>query len=253
VNTLYKLLLLVSLLVIASPCQAAEGEPQLLQLYQYKPIYFLMGNPYTKVQFSFKTQIVSSIPMYFGYTQLMFWDLFIPSPYFQDISYNPLVFYRYSINQSKEQWVDLIPFEHESNGRGGADERSWDRVGAAYHVMDQMGERAKVYAGFKAWVPIYYNPNNTDLAQYRGVWELEFALSDFLGNFFEFDDITLRLYPGGDSYTNPFHGGQELTFRTKTVYRKFLPLFVAQIFHGYGESLIDYQDERWGFRAGVGF
>src|SRR5271156_48142 len=110
-----------------SNSKADEGEPKLLQLYQYKPIYFLMGNPYTKIELSFKTQIVSNVPIYFGYTQLMLWDLFIPSPYFYDLNYNPLVWYRFNINESSQQLVDFIPFEHESNGKGGTLERSWNR------------------------------------------------------------------------------------------------------------------------------
>ncbi len=235
------------------PGFAVEGEPQLLQLYQYKPIYFIMGNPYTKIELSFKTQVVSTVPVYFAYTQLMFWNVFIHSPYFQDINYNPLVFYRLTLNADHEQWIDLIPEEHESNGDGGVNERSWDRLAAAYHFRTRLGDRAYFYGNLKAWVPYHYNPNNPDLAQYRGLWEVEFAVDHFMGRFFEFDDLTFRLYPGGESLTNPLHGGQELTFRTKSMERRFLPLFVAQIFHGYAESLIDYQQERWGFRAGFGF
>jgi outer membrane phospholipase A len=248
------LLVLVSLvLLFASESQAFEGEPELLHLYQYKPIYFLMGNPYTKIEFSFKTQLVENVPVYFGYTQLMFWNLFIPSPYFQDISYNPLFFYRIPFGQNADQWVDLIPIEHESNGLGGLNERSWNRVGAAYNVSHPVLDKARLYLNVKAWIPVSENNNNTDIAQYRGVWEIDTTLSQFTGPFFDFDDLTFRLYPGGESLTNPLHGGQELTLRLKARYRKFLPLFVAQIFHGYGESLIQYQEERWGFRAGIGF
>jgi phospholipase A1 len=232
---------------------AEEDAPTLLQLYQYKPIYFLMGNPYTKIELSFKTQIVRDVPVYLGYTQLMFWDLFISSPYFYDIDYNPLVWYRLSFNSSTHQWIDLIPFEHESNGKGGAEERSWNRVALAYHQSNRIGERMKLTWDLKAWVPIYYNPNNPDLAQYRGLWEVDLALQDFLGRFFDFNDVIFRLYPGGDSLTNPLHGGQELTLRLRSEHRAFLPLFVAQLFHGYGEYLQNYQYEHWGVRAGLGF
>ncbi len=250
-----KFAVVLFLLIVGTPrpCLALEGEPELLHLYQYKPIYFIMGNPYAKIELSFKTQIVSTIPFYFAYTQLMFWDVFIPSPYFEELNYNPLVFYRYLIHSEQDQWVDLIPLEHESNGRGGTDERSWNRIGAAYPTSTRLGDRARLFFDFKAWLPFDYQANNSDIPQYRGVWEAQIATSNFIGQFFEFDDLTFRFYPGGARFINPLHGGQELTFRTKTVHRTFLPLFVAQIFHGYGESLIDAQDDRWGFRAGLGF
>jgi outer membrane phospholipase A len=232
---------------------ADEGEGDMLALLSYKPIYFLMGNPYTKIELSFKTQIVRALPVYFGYTQLMMWDLFIHSPFFYDLNYNPLAWYRINFDVSSEQWLDLIPWEHESNGKGGLLERAWDRTGVAYHQRLALGEETKLYASVKAWVPFHYNPNNEDLAQYRGVWQLDLTLSDFMGSMFEFSDLIFTLYPGGDYYTNPIRGGQELTLRLKSVYREFMPLFVAQIFHGYGEYLQDYQDEHWGFRIGVGF
>jgi outer membrane phospholipase A len=238
----------------ASSSFASEGEPELLQLYQYKPLYFLAGNPYAKVQFSFKTQIVRQVPVYFAYAQLFFWDIFNHDPYIQDINYNPLIFYRYTINESRYQWIDLIPEEHESNGRGGTDERSWNRFGATYHLsVPTSDDMPRFYWNFKAWVPFQSNAYSHDIDKYRGVWEFEVTMANFLGKSFEFDDLNFRLYPGGDSYTNPLKGGQELTFRSKLAYRSFLPLFVAQIFHGYGESLSYYQDDRWGFRAGIGF
>jgi outer membrane phospholipase A len=74
-----------------------------------------------------------------------------------------------------------------------------------------------------------------------------------MGDSFEKDDLTLRIYPGGWLNINPFSGGQELTFRLKTKARRFLPVAVAQIFHGYAENLLDYREDRFGFRIGIGF
>jgi len=229
-----------------------KNEP-LLALSHYKPIYFIMGRPDTKIELSFKVQIVQDLPIYFGYTQLMRWELFIHSPY------DPLVFYRLELKNGYGRWIDLIPLEHESNGKGGADERSWNRVGASYHFgglnpgSDANPSQTFFSGDFKAWVPFIYNPNNTNLAQYRGIWELDLSLTNLAPHLFDFSDLTLRLYPGGSSCINPFLGGQELTYRAKLAGRKFLPLFVAQIFHGFAESLLDYNTSHWGVRAGIGF
>jgi outer membrane phospholipase A len=182
----------------------------------------------------------------------MMWDLFAPSPHFYDINYNPEFFYRYKLDGS-EQWFDLGPFEHESNGLGGELERSWYKSSVRYHTRTEIGERAKVYWDIKAWIPWHSNGNTDQIERYRGIGELNVTLSDFLGPFFEKGDLILRIYPGGASAINPVYGGQELTFRAKARYRAFLPLFVAQIFHGYGENLLDLQDNRWGIRAGIGF
>src|SRR6476660_2830103 len=98
---------------------AEESEHQFVPLYQYKPIYFLLGQTYTKIEVSFKVQIVSTIPIYFGYSQLMMWDLFLSSPFFRDLNYNPELFYRLLIPGEKDQWLDFGPLDHESNGKGG--------------------------------------------------------------------------------------------------------------------------------------
>jgi len=232
---------------------AAEGESNLLELYNYKPIYFLMGTSYTKIELSFKTQVLKSVPVYFGYTQLMLWDLFIKSPYFYDINYNPLVWYRLNFSENENHWIDIIPFEHESNGKGGALERTWNRAGASYHQVISVGVHSKIFFDFKAWIPFVGDSKNTDIAQYRGIWELQLTFSKFLGTFFDFNDLEFRLYPGGSSYTYPFQGGQELTLRLRTRFRDFLPFTIVQVFHGYGQYLMDYQDSLWGVRAGIGF
>jgi outer membrane phospholipase A len=259
---------------------AEEGGPSLIGLQPYKPLYFLMGHPDTKIELSFKAKIVEATPIYFGYTQLMFWELFQSSPYFSELDYNPEIFYRLRLPNQPEQWFDFSPIEHESNGKGGSDERSWNRASIRFHsqirllpsdpqaapqadagtdtvgiqnASGRVGERDALYWSFKIWVPFLMNPNNSDIAKYRGIWELNVSLSDFLGPFFGEDDVTFRLYPGGALYINPFLGGQELTFRTKARDRKFLPLFVFQVFHGYAENLMVYNQSRLGLRAGVGF
>ena len=214
-----------------------------------------MGNPHTKVEISFKTQIIEPVPIYFAYTQLMMWDILIASPYFYDLNYDPLFFYRFSINKDKTQYLDFIPIEHESNGRGSDTERSWDRVALMYHFSQKVAatDGPMFNASIKAWLPFGKGINNKNILEYRGVWQLEMGLSNFMGKHFDFNDLSLRLYPGGKSYTNPTRGGQELTYRLQAKSFKFLPLFILQLFHGYGESLQDYSRSIWAVRAGLGF
>lgn len=230
-----------------------EFETHLLDLNTYKPIYLITGAPDAKIEFSFRVALWKTVPLNFGYTQLMFWDLIGAGGVFTDINYAPEVFYRLPVGDEKSRWLDLGIFEHESNGQAGANGRGWNRVYVRYHLESHVGDRARLLGNFKVAVPFLIDPNNSNLPQYRGVWEVDLTLSEFLGRFFYPSDLIFRLYPGGAWYANPFLGGQELTFRTKTLWwGSFTLPVVFQMFHGYAENLLDYKNERWGFRAGFG-
>ena len=224
-----------------------------MQIRSYKPMYALLGVPFTKIQVSFKASLINSVPLFFGYSQLMLWDIFVPSPKMNDVNYNPELFYRFMLDPDRGRWIDAGLWEHESNGRGDAEEKSWDRLYVRWRDRLPIGSRAKLAYEIKAWLPVHCNPHNENLAQYRGLWELHFTLSDFLGSDWEHGDLSLRLYPGGPSQTNPLAGGQELMFRSRLPEGTVQPVIVAQIFHGFGEYMDRYSEEIWGFRAGFGF
>src|SRR5579863_1274910 len=136
---------------------AEESGSDLNRLESYKPIYFLMGSPNTKIEVSLKTKVIEGFNLYVGYSQLMMWELFRKSPYFSDLNYNPEIFYRMVLKADSKmiptRWLDFGGFEHESNGKGGVNERSWNRSYLRYHdeVDSTMGSR--VYWSIKAWGP----------------------------------------------------------------------------------------------------
>jgi outer membrane phospholipase A len=253
----------LALLAWPSSSPAEDGLPHPIAVEAFKPGYALYGNPFTKIQMSFQSKLIDGSQIYFGYTQLMMWDLGAPAPYFFDVNYNPMLWYRVPLSAEKAEWIDLIPEEHESNGKGFSRERSWDRIGAAYHRRLDFSGETKLFFHFKTWYPWHINsidndptdnnPGNSDISEYRGSWEVTFALSNFLGSSVGFNDLILRLYPGGPSTTDPSMGGQELTFRIRSFHKSFLPLFVVQIFHGYAEDLLLYRTEQFQVRAGLGF
>jgi phospholipase A1 len=249
---LFVIALSVSLYLGRALAYLDETRPETVLISPYKPTYFLIGTPDTKIQLSFKGQLVEAIPIYLGYTQLMFWDLFETSAPFQDLNYNPEIFYRVKGFENPLTWLDIGIFEHESNGKSGGDSRSWNRLYLLYNTGWSLRGNLKMTASARAWAP-YALSDNSDITHYRGLAEFTVTLSGFLGSSFDRDDLLLRFYFGGDSYLNPLKGGQELTFRAKSKARKFLPLFTAQLFHGYGESLLDYQENRTGLRVGIGF
>jgi len=244
--------------------RAEEAERELVQLYQYKPMYFLLGTPQTKAQFSLKARVVRGWDLYFAYSQLIVWDLFKESRPFRDLNYNPEGFYRWSIGgrpadlppedraRISNRWIDLGFYEHESNGKAGDASRSWDRHSVRYHETRKVGERASISWSFKLWYARNYDPGMRDFQRYRGAYEVEVTLADFLGPYFERNDLTLRFYPGGKSTVNPLEGGRELTLRLKGKHRSFLASTVFQFFQGRGENMLDYRQNVVGFRAGLG-
>jgi outer membrane phospholipase A len=245
---------LLAVLFAFLPCAHAyvdETQPSLERFSGYKPMYFLFGSNHSKFQFSFKAKIVESFPLYFAYTQTSFWDVFRYSAPFLDTTYAPEIFYRNILNSDKKTWLDYGVF-HESNGRDGDASRAWNRFYLRYSRNENFGETHWSWSA-QAWLPIETENQSKDLPKYRGIYEFIVTWADFLGEDFDRDDLSLRLYPGGSIFINPFLGGQEITFRFKNKSRKFLPLFLVQMFHGYGESMLDYKTNTWVARVGIGF
>ena len=231
--------------------RAVEVKYPTVQLQQYKTIYFLAGKPDTKIQISFKTQPINKLDLYFAYSQLMMWDVLEPSAPFRDLNYNPDLFYRIHIKKESNRWIDLGIYEHESNGRDGVNSRSWNRAYVLFHST-QKGEHQILWS-IKSWFPYGYKNSNRNLLRYRGLWEIQVAVSNIFSSFWGDNEINLRLYPGGKSHLNPGAGGQELLFISKTKMTAFAPNFIVGIFHGYAENLLDYDKDRWGIRAGLSF
>lgn len=253
---------LIGALVLAAPVSANELGRTWFDIEPYKPTYFLFGRPDSKVQFSAKLRFVPTLPLYFGYTQLMKWELFFASAPIRDVNFNPELFYRWYLrpkasrndeNPEPPEWVDWGLYEHESNGRDGAESRAWDRASVRYVRGWRIGERAQLVASIKLNVPIRIDVTTPRFLWYRGLFEGEVAWIHFLSETFEESELRLRFFTAGSTYVEPFAGGQELTLRFKPRSSSFLPTFYAQLFHGYGENLLDYDRERLAFRLGLGF
>ena len=239
----------------AAPATEIANEHEPIKFFErYLPSFFLLGHPNTKVQISFKVHVVRDIPVYFGYTQLMMWDLFKDSAPFRDINYSPDAFYRIRFDATSGANRNLdLGVRHESNGVAGDISRSWNRVFARYTSTQMLPTRGFWWSG-QLWIPYgMHDPESKLLPERRGIWQAELGLTDLFRQFFEVNELILRVYGGGHSRINPVYGGQELTYREKRTSRAFLLPLYFQIFHGYGENLLDADEERWGFRAGIGF
>ena len=252
-NNTLRLLFLFNLLLPKLAYSYSDVFTSRSQFFQaYKPIYFIVGKD-AKINLSFKSQILGTTPIYFAYSQLMDWQVFNESPYFSDINYNPEVFYRITLNALEQQTLDLGLIEHESNGLGGAQEKSWNRSTLKLQWVSNLNENEKIYWNLKFWVAYQYTKYNPDIVNYRGIGELVVTFTQFISEKWDQDDLTLRIFLGGSSHLNPLQGGQELTLRVKAKDRSFLPLFVAQLYHGYGETMNTFSQDTMGLRLGFGF
>lgn len=246
-----RLLLIFALLFGLNAWSADVSEP-IPYFERYKPTFFLLGKPITKVQVSFSVALFRELPLHFGYSQLMMWDLFRPSAPFRDVNYNPDLFYRLSLSEEAGRTLDVGVVEHESNGRAGVESRSWNRTYLRY-TQGKTGKDRKWSWTVKIWYPYVIEDPTANLLEHRGVWEIQIAGSTLFQSLFEVNELVLRIYGGGKSRLNPARGGQELTYREKSSSRALLLPLYFQIFHGYGENLLDAGENRWGFRAGIGF
>ncbi|MDR3418313.1 MAG: phospholipase A [Nevskia sp.] len=224
----------------------------------HKPMYAL---PYTwspayegrdtetMFQISLKQRLFG-IPLYAAYTQKSFWQAYNTheSAPFKETDYNPELFYRY-IPQDRERWHHLgadLGFEHESNGQGLPDSRSWNRF---YFAAFQAEGEHLIY--WKWWYRLPENDSlpatdpqrddNPHIGYYYGYSELNYEQQLFgkqLAHFMvRYNPITgkgaVQL-----QYTAPNNAADPDFF------------WMLYLWQGYGESLIDYN--RSIFRIGVG-
>jgi outer membrane phospholipase A len=147
-----------------------------------------------------------------------------------------------------------LGIEHESNGKEGADSRSWNRGYLRFLDNLQLDTNAFWWSA-KLAIPYNVEATTKNLPRQRGNLEFQIGARDFnfLRKIFDLNELVIRLYTGGHTRMNPFLGGQELTYRQKENGRSFLLPLYLQVFHGYGENLLDAEEERWGIRGGIGF
>ncbi len=170
-----------------------------------------------------------------SYTQLSYWQVYNKSQFFRETDYEPALFVS---DHYLPNWLASSGVVHQSNGRGGTYERSWNR---AYADLTFSGVHWMV--SVKPWVLIFKSDSsdlhNQDIAKYLGYERVVVAYkydrqewSVMLRNSVEsgFQRIALEL-----DYSFPIHG--------------ILHGYI-QYFHGYGQSLIEYNQKT--NSAGIG-
>ncbi|WP_051285463.1 phospholipase A [Aequorivita capsosiphonis] len=247
------------------------------KILPYKPVYILFANystnvnkqpvsgnpknvvpvsiPYNPVelvfQLSFKTKILHNVlgdklggDVWGAYSQSSRWQLYnntLSRP-FRETNYQPEAFIifgtPYRIGNFKGVFAG-VGVDHQSNGRSNPLSRSWNRV------MFRFGwEVNKLQIVLKPWIRLPEDDNkddNPDIQDYIGRAELTFSYD--LGNH-NFELATRHSLRDGSKN----RGSARLDYS----YRFFKNLkFHAQVFTGYGESLIDYNHNQTTFGVGL--
>jgi outer membrane phospholipase A len=227
----------------------------------YEPIYFILGTyPAAEFQFSLKYKVIDLkdtvnplAHLYFAYTQTSFWELFTKDPAFYDTSYKPSVFFYYpDVFQNDFFQLDLQGGgEHESNGRGGTQERSLNTFYLQPKATFDLPANLQLSLQPRAWVYIYVGNNDQNIDQYRGYADMLAALTWLDPNSAEKVQLSTKFVIGDEGS----HAGLLFDLRFNLagvpVLRKFNPAIQVQYFQGYGQTLIQYNQTSNSLRAGL--
>ncbi len=177
-----------------------------------------------------------------AYTQQSWWQAtnFEASSPFRETNYEPRIFFAKAHDRDVFGWTLRISewgFAHQSNGREELISRSWNRIYADFSFS-----KKRSLVSLSSWIRIpesnREDDDNPDLLDYLGYGEIWFGR--------ELDNgvvsSMLRMNP------ETGYGAVELGLsrQLNTNVRLY-----TQLFHGYGESLIDY--DFLNTRVGVGF
>lgn len=198
-----------------------------------------------KFQLSFKVPVWKSYnypsTLYLAYSQLSYWQAYNHTAFFRETDYEPELFLANEINFNvlprwKISFLN-IGAVHQSNGRGGSLERSWNRV-----YVEAVTSTENWMLSIKPWLVFHdssLTEHNPDITNYLGYGEIVAA--------FRFHGQVLAIQAHNLIESGGRRATAELTwsFPITTNLNAFI-----DIFSGYGQSLIEY-DHRTN-SAGIG-
>jgi outer membrane phospholipase A len=238
----------------------------------YRPNYFIIGTSSkaaVKFQLSLKLDLwpnPSQHSLYFGYTQKSIWDLYGEPDGFVDSNYAPELFYGYFKRLSDlmlrsgkiEAFMDeaRLGLVHESNGRDDEVLRSWDRVYGFVAATAYLGRDHYVRASLEAWLPLMVSYTNRDITDYLGYGRLgaSYGFASGAGNFWGGVQLCASYVHG---WTFEAQDAVDLSLEWRPGYGghvrwwRFTPNFFAQLYSGYGEYLLAYDEFRTSLRIGL--
>lgn len=231
-------------------------------IFPYKKNYFLPAtytfneiegrkNFETSFQLSLEKPIINNFfgfneTVSLGYTQKSFWQTALESAPFRETNYEPEIFVQVPLTNFDSLKLYKIGFLHTSNGRNEEKSRSLNRV-----YLQTFFQFNKLFVSPRIWYRIPENEkvdDNRDFYKYYGYADINFLYAYkhhtfelMLRNNLRFDQTNKGALEFNWSFPLPEF------LSSKNTYGLF------QIFHGYGQSLIDYDREITNVGIGVAF
>jgi phospholipase A1/A2 len=227
----------------------------------YEPIYFIGGTaPAVEFQFSLKYKVLDFkdnwdplTHLYFAYTQTSYWNAFTKNPSFFDTSYKPSMFLYYpDMFQKGFFQLDLQGgVEHESNGRGGDLERSFNTIYLQPKATFDLPYNFQFSLQPRAWFYYRVGDNNANIADYHGYADLIGALTWLDPKSGEKIQLSSKLLIGDEGGHIGVLSDLRFNLVGVPVLRRFNPTIQVQYFYGYGQNLLDYNISTHALRAGL--
>ena len=234
---------------------AAESQVTQIPLTSHDPSYFVVGHrdgiTSARFQFSFKYKLFDrdSVPttwfpplagMHFAYTQTTIWDLTAKSKPFRDTSYRPALLWDWASEQKAgggSVWSGQMGFEHESNGKQQTESRSINTAYVEPHWQTALGKNGFINFGARL-ISYIDRAENPEIDDYRGhaTWLMSTGRPD---------GALYRLAWRQGSNSERYSVQLDASYPLRRQYFANTGGFIfAQIFSGYGETLLDYNLKR---------
>ena len=228
----------------AAPDSALQGEQNgrnfgFLGLKYYEPIYMLFTHDFSKksdrradelhFEFSFERPIAYDAlglgeKISFAYAQNSWWQITQDSAPFRESNYRPELYVSAPVPFADELKIGAI---HESNGKGGEESRSWNRL---YAQSTWSADGFSIIP--RAWYAFWLDRTNEDIADYLGYGDLRAS--------YTFGKQRLSaLWRNNLHFDGSNRGAIELNYSFPIFNSGFYGYL--RYFNGYGESLADYK------------
>lgn len=207
----------------------------------------------TKFQFSIEKPIKYNLlgqkeTISFGYTQKSYWQTSMDSAPFRETNYQPEFFVTFPYAKKEKTALKgyKISLLHESNGRNNAQSRSWNRV-----YLESYFQFSNLFLIPRVWYRLPEKENqddNPDIDKYLGYGDITL--------FYPYKKHTFELKLRDNlRLTKENKGAVEFNWTFP------MPAFLnipntfgyLQLFSGYGENLIDYDQETNKIGLGIAF
>ena len=244
--------------VMVTQTSSPDNAPQSANPVNNVPYSYDQQHTEIKFGFSLKAMVVSSSilehhdSVWFAYTQQSHWQAFdaLHSRPLIESDYQPELIFSHRFADALDARRGFQPLlfnlsvTHQSNGQNDPRSRSWNRITGQLALVDRLGDDHSLAVLIRPWYRIREpaaSDNNPDIGHYMGHGDVE----AIYWNGDNMLSLLARIRSAQLDFSTP------LLFLNEGKPKKNSLQLHAQLFTGYGESLIDYRQHHTTFGLGV--